>query len=94
MEGFFEEMKRTFTKERCEVFGEYVIENRVTVRTAATHFGISKSTVHKDLTQRLKGINPSLYSEVKSVLETNKSERHLRGGEATRKKYLRALKKR
>lgn len=81
-------MKRTFTKERCEIFGEYVTENRVTVRAAATHFGISKSTVHKDLTCRLKKINPILFSEVKKILDINKSERHLRGGEATRKKYL------
>ncbi len=81
-------MKRTFTKERCEIFGEYVIENKVTVRAAASHFGISKSTVHKDLTWRLKKINPALYEDVKAVLDKNKSERHLRGGEATRKKYL------
>ncbi len=85
-------MKRTFTKERCEVFGEYVVENKVTVRAAASHFGISKSTVHKDLTWRLKKINPALFSEVKAVLDKNKSERHLRGGEATRKKYLKVNK--
>ncbi|MBR2465739.1 MAG: sporulation transcriptional regulator SpoIIID [Clostridia bacterium] len=87
-------MKRTFTKERCETLGEYVIENNMTVRAAASRFGISKSTVHKDLTQRLKAINPGLYSEVKLVLEKNKSERHLRGGEATRKKYLKSHKSR
>lgn len=81
-------MKRTFTKERCEIFGEYVAEHGVTVRAAATHFGISKSTVHKDLTWRLQKVNPKLFHEVKKVLEINKSERHLRGGEATRKKYL------
>ncbi len=86
-------MKRTFTKERCETLGEYVIENNMTVRAAASHFGISKSTVHKDLTQRLRLINPTLYGEVKRVLEKNKSERHLRGGEATRKKYLKSQKK-
>lgn len=81
-------MKRTFTKERCEIFGEYITEHKATVRAAAAHFGISKSTVHKDLTWHLKRINPNLFSEVKKVLEINKSERHLRGGEATRKKYL------
>ena len=81
-------MKRTFLKERCELLGEYVTENQVTVRAAALHFGISKSTVHKDLTWRLKHINPALYVEVKRILDVNKSERHLRGGEATRKKYL------
>ncbi len=86
-------MKRTFSKERCEIFGEYVIENKVTVRACASHFGISKSTVHKDLTWRLKKINPVLYGEVKGILDINKSERHLRGGEATRKKYLRMVNK-
>ena len=75
-------------KDRSEQLGEYLIENRATVRSAAAHFGISKSTVHKDLTGKLKRINHTLYSEVKNVLEMNKSERHLRGGEATRKKYM------
>ncbi len=83
-------MKRTYTEERCEVLGDYVIKTGATVRAAALHFGISKSTIHKDLTSKLKAINPSLYDEVKKILETNKSERHLRGGEATRKKYLRS----
>ena len=75
--------------ERCVEFAEYIIENEATVRTAATKFGISKSTVHKDVSQRLRTLNPSLYSEVKEVLEHNKSERHLRGGLATKNKYLR-----
>lgn len=85
-------MKRTFTKERCETLGEYVIENNMTVRATAAYFGISKSTVHKDLTRRLSVVNPGLYRAVKGVLEKNKSERHLRGGEATRKKYLKSQK--
>ncbi len=75
-------------KERCEVLGDYFIENKTTVRQAAVIFGISKSTVHKDITVRLREINPVLYHAVKTVLEQNKSERHLRGGEATRQKYL------
>lgn len=81
-------MKCVYEKERCEVIAEYVIESGATVRCAAHEFGISKSTVHKDLAVKLKNINPSLYNEVKIVLETNKSERHIRGGEATRRKYL------
>ena len=74
-------------KERCVVLGLYIVENNTTVRATASRFGISKSTVHKDVTQTLKSINKSLYLDVKSVLEKNKQERHLRGGEATRKKY-------
>ena len=77
-----------FLRERSELLAEYVIETRATVRAAAAHFGVSKSTVHKDLTYKLKYLNPALYSAVKEILEINKSERHLRGGEATRKKYL------
>ena len=76
-------------KDRCILVAEYVIENGSTVRSAAKHFGISKSTIHKDLTGKLKYISPNLYSDVKKVLNLNKSERHVRGGEATRKKYLR-----
>ena len=75
-------------RERCETIAEYLIENGATVRNAAKHFKISKSTVHKDLTCKLKYLNKRLYNEVKIVLEKNKSERHIRGGEATRKKYL------
>ncbi len=74
-------------KERCVILGLYIVENNTTVRATASRFGISKSTVHKDVTQTLKSINKSLYLDVKSVLEKNKQERHLRGGEATRKKY-------
>lgn len=75
-------------KERCVVLALYIIENNATVRAAAARFGISKSTVHKDVTQTLKAINKSLYLDVKSVLAKNKEERHIRGGEATKQKYL------
>ena len=74
-------------KERSVVLALYIIENNATVRSTASRFGISKSTVHKDVTQTLKNINKSLYLDVKSILEKNKEERHIRGGEATRKKY-------
>ena len=75
-------------RDRSEVLADYVIETGATVRAAALHFGISKSTIHKDLAYKLKYINPPLYLNVKEVLELNKSERHLRGGEATKRKYL------
>ncbi len=81
-------MNNLYSTDRPEMLGEYVIETGSTVRATAYYFGISKSTVHKDLAYKLKKINPSLYSAVKQVLERNKSERHIRGGEATRKKYL------
>lgn len=74
-------------KERCETIAEYVIDTGATVRAAAIHFGISKSTIHKDLSYKLKYINHILYLEVKEILEKNKSLRHIRGGEATRLKY-------
>lgn len=77
-----------FGRERAELLGEYVIETGATVRHAAMRFGVSKSTVHKDLTYKLKRINPALAEQVSEVLAKNKSERHIRGGEATRKKYL------
>ena len=75
-------------RDRCEELAKYVIENKATVRSAAAFFGVSKSTVHKDLTGKLKSANYPLYCAAKQILEINKSERHLRGGEATRKKYL------
>ena len=81
-------------KERCEVLGEYLVENRATVRAVAVQFGISKSTVHKDVTERLCQANAALYAAVKEILDENKSERHLRGGEATRIKYLKKRDKR
>lgn len=74
-------------RERCVVLGEYLLENATTVRTAARAFGISKSTVHKDVTERLRHVNHSLWREVQALLNKNKQERHLRGGEATRQKY-------
>ena len=77
-----------YGKERCEAFAEYVIETGATVRQAAAHFGISKSTVHKDLSFKLKYINKTQYDLVKDILELNKSERHIRGGEATKRKYM------
>ena len=81
-------MKKIHEEDRCEIIGRHVVENYATVRSAAKHFGISKSTVHKDLSYKLRMINPSLYAQAKDVLDLNKSERHIRGGEATRKKYL------
>ena len=75
-------------KDRCEILGEYLIQNNCTVRAAASHFLISKSTVHKDVSERLSNVNPILYDQVKKILDKNKSERHLRGGDATKKKYL------
>ena len=65
----------------------YIIENRATVRAAAACFGISKSTVHKDLTERLPNLNAALYRQVRQLLDLNKAERHIRGGLATRRKY-------
>ncbi len=75
-------------EERALRLGEYIVENKDTVRRTAAKFGISKSTVHKDVTDRLRVINPYLYREVGLVLERNKMERHVRGGEATKQKYL------
>ena len=72
------------------MFGHYIVEHKATVREAARYFGISKSTVHKDVTAELRTVNVSLYERVHEVLQLNKDERHLRGGEATRKKYLNA----
>lgn len=74
-------------KERCVILASYLVENNSTVRGVAAHFGISKSTVHKDITQNLKRVNKPLYYQVKRVLGVNKQERHIRGGEATRRKY-------
>lgn len=74
---------------RPVILGEYIIENKATVRAAAKYFGISKSTVHKDVSERLPEINRQLAKEVKSILEINKKERHIRGGMATKMKYQR-----
>jgi len=74
-------------EERTCALAHYIIENRTTVRAAAKQFGISKSTVHKDLSERLAVYNRALHAQVKDVLEENKAQRHIRGGLATRKKY-------
>ena len=74
-------------EERAVELGRYIAENGATVRAAAKKFGVSKSTVHKDVAQRLKSIDPQLYKKVKIVLDFNKSQRHIRGGIATRLKY-------
>lgn len=74
-------------QERCVSLAEYIIEKKATVRNAGKVFGISKSTVHQDVTSRLEKINPELYKQVREVLEQNKQERHIRGGMATKRKY-------
>lgn len=79
-------MTDTIEERACEL-AVYMIETGATVRSAAKHFGVSKSTVHKDLCQRLPQCNKSLYKQVRPVLEQNKAERHIRGGLATREKY-------
>ena len=79
-------------EERAVDLGEYIVENKTTVRAAAKKFGISKSTVHMDVSQRLQRLNPQLYDEVREVLEINKAQRHIRGGLATKEKYKAILK--
>ena len=79
-------MKGNMEERACDLAG-YIIENRATVRAAAKKFGISKSTVHKDLQDRLPQFNRTLYLQVKEILDENKAQRHIRGGLATRKKY-------
>ena len=78
---------RSNIEERACRLAQYIIENKATVRAAAAKFGVSKSTVHKDLSERLQHIDRTLYSKAKEILELNKAERHIRGGIATRKKY-------
>lgn len=78
---------RTDIEERAVRLAEYITENRATVRAAAKKFGVSKSTVHKDITERLEAVDPALFAEVRQLLELNKAERHIRGGLATRRKY-------
>jgi len=80
-------MADTIEERACEL-AVYMIETGATVRAAAQHFGISKSTVHKDLAQRLPQYNKLLYRQVRQVLDVNKAQRHIRGGLATRRKYL------
>ena len=86
-------MTDTIEKRACEA-AVYVIETGATVRAAARHLGISKSTVHKELSQKLRRENPALYKQVEEVLRRNQAERHIRGGLATRMKYLREKQKR
>ena len=73
---------------RAIELAEYIVENQTTVRAAAKKFGISKSTVHNDVSERLRKLNPELYNDVRKVLDVNKAERHIRGGMATKKKYM------
>jgi len=75
------------SKERCELLAMYLVEHESTVRAVAAHFGISKSTVHKDISNNLKHINKQLYYRAQEIMQINKQERHLRGGEATKNKY-------
>ena len=79
---------KDYIEERAIDIANYIIENNATVRQTAGQFGISKSTVHKDVTERLEQINPSLAAQARKVLDVNKSERHIRGGMATIEKYL------
>lgn len=79
---------KDYIEERAVEIAEYIIEKKATVRQTAKRFGVSKSTVHKDVTERLETINSALAQEVRKVLDVNKSERHIRGGLATREKYL------
>jgi len=81
-------MAENIDQRACEL-AVYIIETGATVRAAARHFGISKSTVHKDLSQRLPRCNRSLYQQVRKVLDINKAQRHIRGGMATKEKYFR-----
>ncbi len=75
-------------EQRAIELAEYIVENKTTVRAAAKKFGISKSTVHMDVSERLKKLNPALYKDVRKILDINKAERHIRGGMATKQKFL------
>ena len=79
-------MRNSIEQRACDL-AAYILENNSTVRAAAAQFGVSKSTVHKDLTERLPRVNPELYRQARELLDRNKAERHIRGGLATRKKY-------
>ncbi len=79
---------KEYIEERAMEIAQYIIDNNATVRQAAKQFGVSKSTVHKDITDRLSQINPALAEEARLVLNVNKSERHIRGGLATKEKYM------
>ena len=80
-------MSNNVIDDRATRLGEYIVENKASVRRAAKQFGVSKSTVHKDVSQRLKYIDSGLYKDVKNILAVNKAQRHIRGGLATKKKY-------
>ena len=80
-------MKNDSIEKRVILLAQYIIDSKDTVRGAAKKFGVSKSTVHKDVSERLKEVSPSLYAEVRKVLDENKAERHIRGGLATKLKY-------
>lgn len=80
-------MKDYIAERVCDI-ADHMLESKCTVRSAATRFGVSKSTVHKDISERLKLLDRTKYEEVKKLLETNKSQRHIRGGNATKNKYL------
>lgn len=79
---------KDYIEERAIELAQYIIDNNTTVRAAAKVFNVSKSTVHKDVHERLRKINPALFREAQAVLEKNKAERHIRGGLATKEKYL------
>lgn len=78
---------KEYIEERAITIGSYIVESNTTVRQTAKKFGVSKSTVHKDVSERLEQINPALAAEVRKVLDLNKAERHIRGGMATKEKY-------
>lgn len=78
---------RFFVEERAVELGRYIVENNTTVRAAAKQYGISKSTVHTDVSRRLERLDPVLFEQVREVLDVNKAQRHIRGGQATREKY-------
>lgn len=84
---------RELADDRAVILGQYILETGATVRATAKVFSVSKSTVHKDVTEKLRYKNPSLFKQVKEVLELNKQERHIRGGLATKRKYIEKYKK-
>ena len=84
---------KTYIEERAVEIANYIVENGATVRQTAKKFGVSKSTVHKDVTERMEEINPRLAAKARKILDINKSERHIRGGMATKEKYLREREK-
>lgn len=86
-----EDLLKDYIEERAIEIGKYIVHYHSTVRQTAKQFGVSKSTVHKDVTQRLEKINPSLAKEARVILDINKSERHIRGGMATKEKYKHKL---